>query len=508
MEQARCSLEWPEWEKAIQSELAQLREKGTWKLVEKPKNAILISNKWVLTKKRDKEGNVIKYKARLVAHGFTQCLGLDYDETFSPIVHFETIRALLAMVAGKKLKVRQLDVKRAYLNGILTQPIYMEQPIGFEDGSGLICLLIKSIYSLKQAGWVWNIEFNQAIQRLGFRALILDVCTYILHDGDDFITITVWVNDLLLFATTEELIEWMKAGLEAEWELTDLGEPVKIVGIEITLSDCSITISQHRYLESILQKEHMDKANAVGMPLDPNVVLEPNLDGSAGDQSNSYARLIGELQFVANATRPDIAHAISRLSSYTVNPTMQHVSALKRVLRYLSGTRLYGITYGDILGHPNPFLRYADAAFTNLDEQKSTTGYIFMMAGGAITWHSKKQSITALLSTEAEYIALSEAVHEAQWLRNLFKELGFRQTLPTMILGDNEGSIAMTKNPQFHKRAKHIDLQYHSIRELVQEGEIIIKSCRSHSQTADVLTKPLPQAKHKQHTAEMGLALA
>jgi len=167
-EQAKRSLEWPEWEHAIQAELAQLRQKGTWKLMEKPMNTVPISKKWVLTKKHDKEGNVIKYKARLVACGFTQRPGLDYDETFSPVVHFETIRALLAMVAGKKLKVRQLDVKGAYLNGILTQPIYMEQPISFEDGSRLVCLLIKSIYGLKQAGRVWNIEFDQVIRHLGF----------------------------------------------------------------------------------------------------------------------------------------------------------------------------------------------------------------------------------------------------------------------------------------------------------------------------------------------------
>jgi len=242
-EQAKWSLEWPEWEHAIQAKLAQLRQKGTWKLVEKPMNMVPISNKWVLTKKCDKEGNVIKYKARLVVCGFTQCPGLDYDETFSPVVHFETIRALLAMVACKKLKVRQLDVKGAYLNGILTQPIYMEQPISFEDGSRLVCLLIKSIYGLKQAGQVWNIEFDQVIRRLGFRALILDLCTYILREGINFVIVTVWVDDLLLFAMTEKLIEWTKAGLEAEWELTDLGEPVKIVGIEITLSDCSVTIS-------------------------------------------------------------------------------------------------------------------------------------------------------------------------------------------------------------------------------------------------------------------------
>jgi hypothetical protein len=252
----------------------------------------------------------------------------------------------------------------------------------------------------------------------------------------------------------------------------------------------------------------MDKANAVGMPLDPQVTLKPNPDGNAGDRSNSYARLIGELQFIANVTRPDIAYAISNLSSYTANPTMQHVTALKCVLRYLSGTRTYGITYGDILDHPNHFFGYADAAFANEEDQKSTSRYVFMMAGGAITWFSKKQSITAMSSTEAEYIALSEAARKARWLRNLFFELGFTQILPTTIRGDNESSIVMTRNPQFHKRSKHIDIQFHAVREQVHKGEIIVESCRSHNQTADVLTKPLPWPKHKQHTAEMGLASA
>jgi hypothetical protein len=194
--------------------------------------------------------------------------------------------------------------------------------------------------------------------------------------------------------------------------------------------------------------------------------------------------------------------------SYTANPMMQHITALKRVLRYLSGTRTYAITYSDVLDHPNHFYGYADATFANADDQKLTSGYVFMMARGAITWFSKKQTITALLSTEAEYIALSEAVHEGRWLRSLFFELGFAQTLPTSIRGDNEGSIAMMKNPQFHKHSKHIGLQYHSIREQVHKGEIIVENCRTHNQTADVLTKPLPRTKHKQHTAEMGLASA
>ena len=243
----------------------------------------------------------------------------------------------------------------------------MAQPVRFKGDLGQVCLLIKSIYGLKQAGQVWNIEFDLAMQKYGYKPLISDPCTYILCQGNDFIIITVWIDNLLLFGTLDELIEQTVAQLKAEWEITDLGEPVKIVGIEIALGDHSVTISQCWYLESILCKEHMDMANPVGMPLDPNIVLELNPDGNTGDHSNSYTRLIGELQFIANVTRPDIAYTISRLLFYTTNPMLQHISALKRVLRYLSGTRSYGITYSNMLGHPNYFFSYADAAFANAD---------------------------------------------------------------------------------------------------------------------------------------------
>jgi hypothetical protein len=167
------------------------------------------------------------------------------------------------------------------------------------------------------------------------------------------------------------------------------------------------------------------------------------------------------------------------------------------MLRYLSKTRLYRIIYSNVLGHPNPFFGYANIAFTNSDEQKLTIRYVFIMASSVITWHSKKQLITALSFIEAEYIALSKVAHKAWWLRSLFKELKFGQTLLTMILGDNEGLITITKNPQFYKQVKHTNLQYHSIREQVREGEIIVESCRSHSQTTDMLTKPLLWIKYK-----------
>jgi len=236
--------------------------------------------------------------------------------------------------------------------------------------------------------------------------------------------------------------------------------------------------------------------------------LVPNPDGSEGNRSNSFARLLGELQFLANSTQPDIAFAVNQLAAYTANPSLQHVTALKRILRYLAGTKNLGITYSKTANNPdnNIFHGFADAAFANHDDHKSTSGYVFLAAGGAITWKSKKQTMIALSTTQAEYVALSEAACEACWLRNLFDELGYPQEHPMLIKGDNDGLISMAKNQQFHNRSKHIAIRWHWVRELIEQNLVTIENCRDPEQTADVLTKALARPKHNKHITEMGLA--
>jgi hypothetical protein len=244
----------------------------------------------------------------------------------------------------------------------------------------------------------------------------------------------------------------MKSDIKAEWEVMDLGEPSKIIGIEIMMNKDTIAISQSKYIESILKKEGLERCNPITMLLDPSTPLEPNPEGNEGDQSNSFARLLGELQFIANATRPDIAYAVNRLVSYTANLSLQHVRALKCILRYLSGTKHLGIVYRALPEQPSFFFGYVDASYGNMDGCKSISGYIFLARNGAITWSSRKQISIALSSTEAKYVALSEAARKACWLRNLYGELRLLQAgVPTLIRGDNKGSIAMAKNPQFHK---------------------------------------------------------
>jgi len=408
LRKAKDSPEWPKWERAIHAKLEQLERMGTWKLVDKPPGIVPIANKFVFMKKKDKEGNLLKYKARLVAKGCTQRPGYDFLETHSPVICLETIQAILAIAPTCKLLIQQMDVKGAYLNGILKERVYMQQPEGYGNGTGRICLLIKTLYGLKQAGREWNIELDTKLRRHGYVRLKADPCIYIWRVGEDFAIITVWVDDLLLFTTTVLLMTKMKTDIKSEWEVTDLGSPSKIVSIEITIRDNSIAISSCKYIESILQKEGLGLADRVTTPLDPNVPIVLNPKGNVGDCSNSFARLLGEVQYIATTMHPDIQYAANRLASYTANPSLQHSIALKCILQYLSGTRSHGIIY-TALPQDSDFYGFSDAAFMNAEDCKSTSGYVFLAGNGAITWCSKRQTLQAQSSTKAEYVTLLEA---------------------------------------------------------------------------------------------------
>ena len=234
------------------------------------------------------------------------------------------------------------------------------------------------------------------------------------------------------------------------------------------------------------------------MPLDPNIKIGLNPVHNEPNQSNSYTKLLGELQYVANTTRPDISYAVNKLASYTANPSLEHYGLLEQIIRYLVGTRDYGITYrkSDGLnnvtnffhglarnygpasnGEDNLFLGFADANFANTDDYKSTTGYVFLASEGAITWKSKRQTIIAMSLTESEYVALSEAGWEAFCLRNLYDKLGSLQIGPTVIKSDNEGSVILSHNPQFHARTKHIEIRHHWVRDLINDKILDVQSC-------------------------------
>jgi hypothetical protein len=262
---------------------------------------------------------------------------------------------------------------------------------------------------------------------------------------------------MLLFTNDKELMTKLKQKLQQIFEVTDLGEPSQIVGIEIQQDrdKGELKISQSRYIESILTKQGLESANTVSTPLDSTERMKSvEKSSNKGDRSKNYASLIGSLMYAAIATRPDIAYAVNRLASYTANPDMSHWTAAKRILRYLKGTKDLGITYKSKRSkdsNENIVIGYSDASFANNDDRSSVSGYTFLASEGAITWGSKKQNVISLSTTEAEYICLSDATREAVWLRNLVKELGYEQKQPTLIYGDNLSSLAIAHNPQYHK---------------------------------------------------------
>ena len=346
----------------------------------------------------------------------------------------------------------------------------------------------------------------------GFRRLWSDPCAYVRWTTEGIEIITVWVDDLLLFMMTQGLMTSLKLQLQSMFEVTDLGDPKKIVGIEIMRDRAKGTlfIGQTRYIDSILRAQGLEGANSVKTPADTKVQMFPDQDREEECNQNRYASLIRSLMYAAVATRPDIAFAVNRLASFTSNPDLRHWTAAKRILRYLQGTKDYGIMYKAKKGNTTTqlFTGYVDASFANTENRASVTGYVFLAQGGAIVWGSKKQTLIALSTTEAEYAALARCTRECIWLRKLYAELGYRQKGPTNIMTDSEGARALAYNPQFHARTKHFDISHHYTREKISQKKIEVCHCSDRYQTADILTKALPRDKHERHTKEMGMTPA
>jgi hypothetical protein len=428
--------------------------------------------------------------------------GVDYNETFAPVIRLETIRAILALVVEEDWEIQQMDVKGAYLNSDLKEKIYMNQPEGYNDGTARLCRPIKTLYRLKQSGREWNTKLDTKLQKIGFECLQSDPCVYI-RKTNGIEIITMWVDDLLLFTKAKVTMNNLKRELGNLFEITDLGEPSKLVGIEITRDrpNGTLMISQTKYIESILEKEKMENANPVTTPLDPNVKLEPNeLQNAAPTTNGSYASPTGSLIYAVIGTRPDIAYAVNKLCSLNNNPGMAHWSAAKRVLWYLKGTKDLGLTYTKGKPNSNHMYSYADASFTTNADMTSTNGHVFILNGAAITWNSKRQRAVVQSTAVAEYTSMADSAREIVWLQNLYSEIGYGQKGPTELFGDNQSAIAITTILQYHKRSKHLDIKNHYLWQQMHTKQISLSYCPTDNMTADVLTKVLPHARHEMHT--------
>ena len=505
-----------DWEKAISEELDQHATLKTWELVDLPPGRKAIGNKWVFVRKRDEHGNIAKHKARLVIQGFSQKPGIDYSEqgTFAPVMRFDTLRTLLAIAAVKDWNIVQLDVKGAYLNGKLKEEIFMKQPNGYEDGTTRVCRLLRNLYGLKQAGNVWNEDFNCTMEELGYSRLRTDYCAYIRRLEDDISILIVYVDDANAFAEKKSTNDELVRQLQKRYEITVMGDPTLLLGIHIERDreKRTLTMSQNRYIRKILEKAKMDDCNPVSTPMDPNVALckteKQDDDDNEERTDKDYAARIGELLYAAHATRPDILYAINTLAQFTQRPSAEHWTALKRVYRYLKGTTDYKLTYGRDRSSSIEPNRFVDADWGSNEHRKSISGYVFTIASGAVAWSAKKQARVALSTAEAEYSSAVHATKQVLWMRNLYLELGLPMETPSIMQTDNQAAIAISHHPEFHARTKHIDIEMHFLRDHIKEGTIDTVYVPSEENLADIFTKPLSRPLHCKFAEAIGVVPA
>jgi len=509
------------WRQAIESELKSLKDNDTWSIIPHqliPDGRQPIGCKWVFKRKLNSDGSIARYKARLVAKGYAQQFGIDYDETYAPVAKFTSIRALIAIGASHDFEMHQMDVKTAFLNGDLNEEIYMTVPEGIDhDVTSAVCKLNRTLYGLKQSPRMWNQRIDQyLINQQGFIRLHADHSLYIRRSQSELAIIALYVDDLLILSNTIEAMSKIKSALSREFEMSDCGELHQFLGIRITRDRANrrISLDQSQLANQIMSRFGMEECNPVTTPLDPSIQLksaDKDTSQSPVDQ-NLYRRMIGSLMYLMIGTRPDIAAAVSIISQFASNPTILHHQAAKRIIRYIKGTINLKLNYeeklnyGDVREREPMLIGYSDANWGNdVNTRRSTTGYIFYLSGGAISWSSKRQATVALSSTEAEYMALTQATKEAIWLRGLLAELNYTQERATTLFEDNQSAIALAKNPVHHARSKHIDIQHHFIREKIESNEIEISYKSTDDMIADALTKPLARPRFAKLIDEMGL---
>ena len=503
--EALAGPEAPFWQQAMNEEIASLHTNNTWELLELPEGSKALPCMWIFKRKLDAAGNIERYKARLVVKGFLQREGIDYNEVYAPTSKHTTLRALLAKVASENLELHQLDVKTAFLNGELEETIYMKQPPGYEEGSPTtVCLLRKALYGLKQAPRAWHTKLKAELENLGFVASDTDPGLFTMaHPTAGTVFILVYVDDMLLAGSNDKVLDGIETALKKKFDVHDKGDASVFVGMEIKRDRAAgtLTISQRRMTAELVTKYGMDNAASKYAPLPSDTKLSAS-EGELLDKSVSpYCELVGSLLYIAVCSRPDITQAVGALSRYMAKPTTVHWNLARGVVQYLGTTVDYGITFGGGTG----LLGYCDSDFAgDKDTRRSTTGYVFVFNGGAISWSSRLQPTVAVSTAEAEYMSAGAAVKEALWLRKLMSDLQIPVS-PVNILCDNQAALALLKNPITSARSKHIDVLHHFARERVARKEVEFSYCESAKMVADCMTKPLSKEKIKACCSGMGM---
>ncbi|CAL1381811.1 unnamed protein product [Linum trigynum] len=482
------------WDEAMNVEFAALEANHTWDVVPRPPDCSVIGCRWVYAIKVHPDGTIERYRARLVAQGFKQEFGIDYDETFAPVAKMQTVRTLLAVAAMRGWSLIQLDVKNAFLHGDLKETIYMECPPGYlKWDKSKVCLLRRSLYGLKQAPRAWFEKFHATIHRIGFQQSSNDPSLFTRRTAKGLTVLLLYVDDMVISGDDEEGIQLLTSELRSAFNLKELGDLSYFLGLEVHRSKAGLMVCQEKYIVDLLETAHMEDCHPCTTPMEQNLKLRKT-DGDLLPDGSFYRSMVGSLIYLTH-TRPDILYVVQVVSQFMQATRTTHLAAVNRILRYLRGTQKVGLFFP--ASGALTIEAFADADYAScLDTRRSTSGWCVKVGHSFISWRCKKQERVSKSSTEAEYRSMSEVTSELVWLRRLLLDLGVECPTPMRLYGDNTSAIRIATNPVLHDRTKHIEVHVHYIRQLVSEGIVALSYVTSEEQTADLLTKAVGTARH------------
>lgn len=501
------AIKFQKWVAAMDSELSALITNNTWTVMPLPPNKRAIGCRWVYKVKYNCDGSVERFKARLVAQGFTQQEGLDFFDTFSPVAKMVTFKLLLAIVTIKQWSTLQLDINNAFLNGDLDEEVYMQLPQGLQlpssiSGDNLVCKLHKSIYGLRQSSRQWYKKLTTALLEEGFTQSQADYTLFTRGSHNTFVALLVYVDDIILAGPNLHLLHQLQDTLQHRFKLKTLGPLKYFLGFEIARSTSGLFLSQRKYTLQLLADTGYTNSKPAKAPMDPRLRLNDE-DGDALDNPSHYRQLIGRLLYLT-LSRPDITFAVNTLSQFLSSPRTTHLTALHHLLRYLKGSPGQGILYSTT---SSLHLRgFSDSDWATCPiTRRSITGYCIFIGDCLISWKTKKQPTVSRSSAEAEYRALAATTSEVTWIQYLLQDLQIAQPTPAFLYCDNQSAIHIANNPTFHERTKHIDLDCHFIREKIAKSSIRLIPVSSNLQLADAFTKPLPSTILTSHLSKMAI---
>lgn len=478
------------WKLAIKKELQNMADHNVWSPVEKTTNQKPINCTWVFKIKRNQTHQPIEYKARLCAKGFQQIEGLDFTNTYAPTGRLVSLRILIAYSLQQGLLFHQIDIKSAFLNAPLKEEIYLNAPPGVEIKKNHVLKLNRAMYGLKQAPNAWHETLTSWLTQIGFRRCEAEPCVF-WRKGT---FLYLHVDDLAIFSKNPQNF---KEEVKKRFEIKDLGESNLLLGMNITQESDHVILSQGHYIDKIVKLFDCEHLYPASTPLKPKGYLVKATPSERAEyiRSNQNIRsLIGALLHVSITTRPDITYAVNAISQFLNEPGSKHWDAGIQILRYLKGTRNYGLKIRKI-SRPQELVGYADADWASCPEsRRSVSGNLVLWDGNIISWKSRKQPTLSLSSTEAEYKSIGDITKEIMWIKTLFKNIiNLKIEKPTRIFEDNQGAIALAENASNHSsyKTKHMDLRHHFIRREIKIKKIELVNVSTQNMLADFLTKPV-----------------